>query len=57
MYKDFYSPLAMAKRLPGSPRKVMDVALFSYLYLMGGKKNLLYSPQALKHMEFLKSVS
>jgi hypothetical protein len=24
---------------------------------MGGKKNLLYSPQALKHMEFLKSVS
>ena len=57
MYEDFYSPTAMAKRLLHSPRKTMQLGLFTYLYLMSGKKNLLYSPQALKHLEFLKSVS
>lgn len=57
MYKSFYSPLNVAKRLPKCPMKLLSLGIFSYLYLFGGKNGVLYSPQSLKHLDFLKSVS
>jgi hypothetical protein len=57
MYGDFYSPMKILRRFPKSPKQRSTLSLFAYLHLLGGKKDMLYSPQVLEHLEFLKSVS
>jgi radical SAM superfamily enzyme YgiQ (UPF0313 family) len=57
MYEDFYSPMRILRRFPKSPKQRSTLSIFAYLYLLGGKNDMLYSPQARQHMEFLKSVS
>jgi radical SAM superfamily enzyme YgiQ (UPF0313 family) len=56
IYTDFYSPMNILKKLPSSPKKKLNLGLLAYLHLLGGKEGMLYSPQSLKHLEFLKGV-
>lgn len=57
MYKSFYSFSESWKRWKTSPKRWHSFAIYLYNHLLGGAKNMLYNPQAQKHMEFLKSVS
>lgn len=56
MYESFYSPIEIFKRFFRSPKKLLTIAIFIFLYLLGGKKGMLHSPQARRHMSFLKSI-
>lgn len=57
MYQEFYSPEEIAKRFLRAPKKILSLVIFTYLNLFGGLKSALYSPQAVNHLEFLRSVS
>lgn len=57
MYESFYSFGESWKRWKTSPKRGSSFKLYLYNHLLGWKRNMLYNPQAKKHLEFLKSVS
>lgn len=57
MYEEFYSFKESFRRWKTSPLKDVTFALYVYTHFLGGIKKTLYSPQAIKHLEFLKSLN
>lgn len=57
MYNSFYSFGESWKRWKTSPKRGSSFKIYFYNHFLGGAKNMLYNPQAKKHLEFLKSVS
>lgn len=61
MYESFYSPKLMVKRLIRGARKsaghLSSTFLIHAYVILKGFRTVLYDPQSVKHLEFLKSVS
>jgi len=57
MYEEFYSFRESFRRWKTSPLKDVTFALYVYTHLLGGIKKTLYSPQSIKHLEFLKGLN
>lgn len=55
MYEDFYSLKKALKRLKHSKNKALALGILIYAKFSGRK--MLYNPQTLQHLEFLKAVS
>lgn len=57
MYEKFYSLKQGARRFLSSPKKILQAGIMFQLLGRGLKDKVLYSPQAIAHLEFLKGVS
>lgn len=59
MYRSFYSPWESLKRLVKSPfwKWKLTIGASVYANLLGGLKKVLYSPQSIAHLEFLRERS
>ncbi|MFH1072596.1 MAG: radical SAM protein [Nanoarchaeota archaeon] len=57
MYLSFYSAPRSIRRIASSSHKKTALGIFFYTTFLGGIRKVLDSPQSLRHLEFLKSIS